>query len=108
MNLVLKIYDADGKYVIKTYVSSTYDLMFGTVMQLMELLKIEELDNQLEMLKTIYGAWEEIKTVLAGVFPKATAEDWKHVKVKELLPLIIDIAKYSVSEMFTIPTNEKN
>ena len=31
MNLVLKIYDADGKNIIKTYTSSTYDLMFGTV-----------------------------------------------------------------------------
>jgi hypothetical protein len=108
MNLVLKIYDESGKNVVKSYESETYDLMFGTVMQLMELLKIEELDNQLEMLKTIYDAWGEIKTVLAGVFPKATAEDWKHVRVKELLPLIINIAKYSVSEMFTIPTNEKN
>lgn len=108
MNLVLKIYDESGKNVVKSYESETYDLMFGTVMQLMELLKIEELDNQLEMLKTIYGAWEEIKTVLAGVFPRATAEDWKHVRVKELLPLIINIAKCSVSEMFTIPTNEKN
>lgn len=107
MNLILKIYDDSGKNVVKTYESTTYDLMFGTVQKLMELLKIEEIDNQVEMLKTVYGAWEEIKTVLSGVFPDVTSEEWKNVKVKELLPLIIGIAKYSVSEMFTIPT-EKN
>ena len=107
MNLVLKIYDDSGKNVVKSYESKTYDLMFGTVMKLMELLKIEDMDNQLEMLKTIYGAWEEIKTVLAGVFPEATDDDWKHVRVKELLPMILEIAKFSVTEMFTIPT-EKN
>jgi hypothetical protein len=107
MNLVLKIYDDSGKNIVKSYESKTYDLMFGTVMKLMELLKVEDMDDQLEMLKTIYGAWEEIKTVLAGVFPEATDDDWKHVRVKELLPMILEIAKFSVTEMFTIPT-EKN
>lgn len=107
MNLILKIYDNSGKNIVKSYESKTYDLMFGTVMKLMELLKVEDMDDQLEMLKTIYGAWEEIKTVLAGIFPEATDDDWKHVRVKELLPMILEIAKYSVTEMFTIPT-EKN
>lgn len=107
MNLVLKIYDADGKNIVKTYTSSTYDLMFGTVRRLMELLKIEDVDNQLEMFKVIYGAWEEIKTVLSGVFPDVQPDEWEHVKVKELLPLILDIAKFSVQEILTIP-KEKN
>ena len=108
MNLVLKIYDESGKTVIKSYKSTTYDLMFGTVMDLMELLKIEEIDNQMEMLKTIYKAWDEIKNVLSGVFPEVTEDDWKYVKVKELLPIIVEIAKFSITEMFTIPTDSKN
>lgn len=107
MNLILKIYNNNGN-VVKSYESATYDLMFGTVKKLMELLKIEDMDNQMEMLKTIYEAWDEIKVVLSGVFPEVTDEDWNHVKVKELLPIIIEIAKYSVTEMFTIPTDPKN
>lgn len=108
-NLKLNIYDKSGKEVVKTYEASTYDLMFGTVMELMELLKIEELDNQAEMLKTIYKAWGEIRTVLDGVFEGVSADEWKNVKVKELLPLIVKIAKFSISEMFAIPTSdEKN
>lgn len=108
MNLVLKIYDESGKTIIKSYESTTYDLMFGTVMNLMELLKVEEIDNQMEMLKTIYKAWDEIKNVLSEVFPEVTEDDWKHVKVKELLPIIVEIAKFSVTQMFTIPTDSKN
>lgn len=107
-NLVLKIYDNTGKNVIKSYESTTYDLMFGTVMSLMEVLKIEDMNNQMEMMKTIYEAWDEIKSVLSAVFPDVTNEDWKHVKIKELLPIILEIAKFSVSEMFVIPTNSKN
>ena len=103
--LILNVYADDGS-IDKTYKASTNDLMFGTVMKLMELLKIEELDDQVEMLRTIYGAWNEIQTVLTGVFPQATADDWNYVKVKELLPLLVNIAKYSVKEMFTIPTDK--
>ena len=103
--LLLKIYDNSGKTVVKSFESSPYDLMFGTVMRLMEILNIEKMDNQLEMLKTIYNAWDEIKEVLSGVFPDVTEEDWKNVKVKELLPLILEIAKISISEMFIIPTD---
>ena len=108
MNLVLKIYDKSGKTLEKSYEASTYDLMFGTVMNLMELLKIEDMDNQAQMLKTIYNAWGEIRTVLAGVFPEVTEDEWKRVRVKELMPLVLDIAKYAVTEMFVIPKSEKN
>lgn len=107
-NLILKIYDDKGQNVVKSYESTTYDLMFGTVKKLMELLKIEDMDNQMEMLKTIYNAWDEITAVLSAVFPGVTDDDWNNVKVKELLPIILDIAKYSVTEMFVIPTDPKN
>lgn len=107
MNLILKIYDDKGQNVVKSYESTTYELMFGTVMSLMDLLKIEDIDNQLELLKIIHNAWAEIKEVLSGVFPEVTDDEWKHVKVKELLPIIIGIAKFAVSDMLSIPT-EKN
>lgn len=107
MNLILKIYDDKGKNIVKSYESTTYELMFGTVMSLMDLLKIEEIDNQLELLKVVHGAWTEIKEVLGGVFPDVTEDEWRHVKVKELLPIVVDIAKFAVSDMLSIPT-EKN
>lgn len=108
-DLVLNIYDDSGKNVVKTFRASTCDLMFRTVRKLMDLLKIEDMDDQTQMLKTIYSAWGEICAVLGGVFPEVSDEDWDNVRVRELLPLVLKIAKYSISEMFAIPTsNEKN
>lgn len=106
MNLILKVYDKSGKTIVKSYESTTYDIMFGTVMKLMELLKIDSTDNQIEMLKTIYDAWDEIKMVLSEVFPEVTDDDWKHVKVKELLPIILNIAKFAVTDMLSIPVDK--
>lgn len=105
--MILKVYDDKGKNIVKTYESSEYDLMFGTVMSLMDLLQIESLDDQLQLLKVLHGAWDEVKAVLSGVFPEVTEDDWKHVKVKELLPIVIDIAKFAVTDMLSVPT-EKN
>ena len=107
-DLVLNVYDDSGKTVVKTFKASTCNLMFRTVRKLMDLLKVEDMDNQAQMLRTIYDAWDEIRAVLGGVFPDASAEDWDNVRVRELLPLVLKIAKYSISEMFVIPTNKKN
>lgn len=108
MNLTLNIYDASGKEVVKTAKSNTFDLMFGTIVKLMDLLKIENVDNNLEVLKMIYGAWNEIKEVLSTVFPDVSEDDWKHVKVKELIPIIIEIGKFAITEALTIPSDSKN
>lgn len=107
-NLILNIYDSTGKNIVKTYNATTFDLMFGTVMSLMDLLKIEDLENTVELLKVLHNAWNEIKNVLSDVFPEITDEEWKYVKVKELLPIIVKIAKSAVTDMLSIPTDPKN
>lgn len=107
-NLVINIYDKKGKEVVKTAKATTYDLMFGTVQKLMDLLKIEDLNNNLELLKVLYEAWTEIRLVLNEVFPEITEEEWKCVKVRELLPVIRDIAKSVIADFMSIPTDPKN
>lgn len=107
-NLVINIYDKKGKEVVKTATATTYDLMFGTVQKLMDLLKIEDLKNNVELLKMLYGAWNEIRLVLGEVFPEITEEEWKYVKIKELLPVIRDIAKATIADFMAIPTDSKN
>ena len=103
MDFTLNVYESDGVTVKKVCNCAAYDLMFGTVRRLMGLLKIDQVDDQVEILKTVYDAWDELTSVLTVVFPDMTAEDWDHVKIKELLPIMIGIAKYSVSEIMKIP-----
>ena len=107
-NLTINIYDTKGTTVEKTYTAGTFDLMFGTVVNLMELTKIEESTNPFDILKAVSGSWGEIVTVLSQVFPDVTDEEWKRVKVKELLPVIIGIAKSVVADIMSIPTDPKN
>lgn len=105
--IVLKIYDATGKNVTKMYEAKEYELKFSTVRKLMAIVKIEDMENQLELLKTISDAWDEILDVLHTVFPECTEEEWDSIKAKDVLKTIIQIAKTAISDMFVIPT-EKN
>ena len=105
-NITLKITDKKGN-LIKLYEAKPYELEFGTIRTLMRILKIEDMENQGELLKTLAGAWDEVINVLNEFFPDCTEEEWDKVKVKEVLRVIIEVSKYAISEAFVIPT-EKN
>lgn len=106
-SIILKIYDEKGKSLVKSYEAQPYDLSFGTVRTLMEILKIDSIENQADLLKVLVNAWNEIIKVLGTVFPDCTDDEWNRVKVKELLPIIINIARFAIGETFAIPM-EKN
>ena len=46
--------------------------------------------------------------VLNRCFPDMEPEDWEHVKVKELLPVVLNILKASFTEILSIPKDPKN
>lgn len=106
-NLVLNVYDKSGE-IVKTSEAKMIDLEFGTIESLMELLNIEEINVTTDLLKTVYGAWDELTNILSQCFPDMEKSDWKHVKLKELIPLVINILKYSFEEILTIPNDSKN
>lgn len=104
----LKIYEKDGKTVKREIEKKEYDLTFGFVMELMELLKISEEETELQILLKMTKAWDEVTRLLDEVFPGVKREEWKSVKVKELVPLIIEILKEGVGIVLEIPGDEKN
>ena len=105
--ITLHIYDKTGKNLVKMYEAQPFELPFGTVRKLMAIVKIEDMNNQAELLKVIAQAWDEIIAVLNMVFPECTEEEWDTVKTKEVLRVVIQIAKAAISDVFIIPT-EKN
>lgn len=103
----LNVYDKTGN-IKKAVEAEMIDLEFGTIRSLMELLKIEDVSDTTGLLRMVYNAWDEITGILNNAFPDMKHDDWDHVKLKELIPLLLDILKYSFSEILTIPGDEKN
>lgn len=105
--LKLNVYD-DEDNVIKEVEAKVVDLRYGTVRRLMELLKVEDINDTAELLKTVYVAWSQVTAILGKVFPEMTDEDWDGVKMGELLPIIMFVLKSSFAQILSIPTDKKS
>ena len=103
----IKVYDENGA-VIKTSTAEMIDLEFGAVRSIMEILNIESISNTGDLLHTVYEAWDQLIKILNRCFPDMEYDDWDHVKVKELMPVIIGILRYSFEEILSIPKDPKN
>lgn len=104
MELTLNVYDKSGE-IVKTCKAEMIDLEFGTIRSLMEILNVENIEDTGALLTSVYGAWSELTDILNQCFPDMQHDDWDHVKLKELIPLVINILKYSFSEILNIPKN---
>nr|DAS45615.1 MAG TPA: hypothetical protein [Caudoviricetes sp.] len=107
MKLSLNVYDEKGE-IKKTCEAQTVDLEFGTIRALMKVLNVDKMNDSAELLSILYGAWEQVIEVLNRCFPDMEQEDWEHVKVKELLPIVLSILKTSFAEILSIPKDPKN
>lgn len=107
MKMKINVYDEKGN-VAKTCSAEMIDLEFGAVRSIMEILNIESISDTSDILKTVYSAWDQLVRILSQCFPEMEYEDWNHVKLKELLPVIVGILKYSFAEILTIPKDSKN
>ena len=95
--LKLNIYD--GKRVEKTYVADEIDIMFGTVEDLLEVIDFDNLNDEKEVVKVVIKTLNNLKPFLKQIFDGLTDDEIKRTKVKELVPLFVDIVKYTMDEL---------
>lgn len=105
--VTINVYDNNGNIVKTCEADKHIDIEFGTVRALMELLNIEDVPDTVTLMRVIYNAWDQLINVLNQCFKDMIYEDWEHVKINELIPVLFEIIRYSFSEMMNIP-QEKN
>lgn len=106
MELKLNVYEKG--VVKKTCVAHTIDFEFGTIRAIMEVLKIDDVDDVGGLLESVCDVWDELIEILGQCFPDMEEEDWEHVKLKELIPILVQVLKNSFKEMLKIPQDPKN
>lgn len=105
MQLTLNIYK--GKEVEKTYTADEYDIMFGTIEDLINLIDTDRLNRDektdidfvgavAELLK---GGFGQVKSLLKEIFPEVTDDELKHTKMKDVTLILVDVVKYGFAEM---------
>lgn len=111
MEMKLNIYNK--REIEKTYRAETYDLMFGTVEDLIDILDLDKLKTgaDQEIIAMVVGAIPKcmgiIKPLLKDVFEGLTDDELKHTKVKEIAACIVEIVKFTIAEI-NLGANTKN
>lgn len=116
--LKLNIYD--GRKISKTYTAEEYDLMTGTVEDIINLIDVEgvinlvsdtEADNDEKasikdtigfvpgLIKTIKNAFGIVKPLLKDMFEGLTDEEIRHTRIKDIAMLFVNVAMFGMSEM---------
>ena len=104
MKLILNIYSKErnkqtGKReIVKVYETEEYDLMYGTVEDILTIFDVENLHDTGAMLKMINTFMGELKPLLKDVFYGLTDEELKCIKVKELVPVVVNILQLAMEQ----------
>lgn len=107
----LNIYDK--KKVVKTYEVDTYDLMFGTIEDVADAVKLDELKSgsDVEIIKMVGNlvltSMDTIKNLLKDIFDGITDEELKKTKVNEIALVIVEVVKFTINQL-NLGNNSKN
>lgn len=103
MDLKLNIYNK--REIVKTYTAETYDLMFGTVEDILELINLEKLQtgSDAELIKIVGEAVTKgmnvIKPLLKDIFDGLTDEELRNTKTTDIAKILVEVVKYSINEI---------
>lgn len=99
----LNIYDK--KSIVKTYEAETYDLMWGTLEDITEALKIDEMKsgNKDEIVKMavtlVVEAKSTVNNLLKDIFDGITEDELRCTKVAEIASVLVDVVMYTLKEL---------
>lgn len=103
--LEINVYDKSGN-IAKTCRAETLDLMFGSVRSIMEILNVDDVEDTSQLLDKVMSGWNQLTEILSQCFPGMEYDDWEYVRLKELIPVLIRILRYSFAEILTIPKSK--
>lgn len=84
--------------VEKTYEVDAYDIMYGTVQDVLEVMDsgMDNLNDNTQVLKVIADNRGKLEDLLLDIFggEGLTKDELRRIKLKELVPLFLDLIKY--------------
>ncbi len=103
MDLKLNIYEK--RKIVKTYTAETYDLMFGTVEDLLNIIDIDNIQagDKTELIKAVAKvlshSMDIVKPLLKDVFEGLTDEELRNTKISEIVDALSNIVTYSINQI---------
>jgi hypothetical protein len=81
--------------VEKIYEIDNYDLMYGTVEDILGIFdEIEDLNDNMQIFKVIQKNRMKLNDLLKDIFPDLTEDEMRRIKLKELVPVFMELFTY--------------
>lgn len=97
MEIKLNIYNK--REIVKTYTAEGYDLMMGTIEDFMEIIDIEKINDTAAVAKMVTKGFEQIKPLMKDIFPGLTDEEFRGIKVTELVQVMAQIGAAVINNL---------
>lgn len=104
MQLNLNIYR--GRNIEKVYTANEFDIMFGTVEDLIDLIDADRLSGNVSdtdfiaaVIVLLKGGFDQVKSLLKELFPEVTDDELKRTKMKDIVHILVSVLKYGFAEM---------
>lgn len=102
--MILNIYK-NQREIEKTYEIDNYDLMYGTVEDVLSVFDdVEDLSDNMQIFKVIQKNRQKLTDLLKDIFPDLTDDEVRRIKLKELIPLFMNLFVY-VQRSFGVEKN---
>lgn len=112
MELILNIYsqkerNENGKRKIeKTYKTDSYELLYGTVEDVLKLFDgVTNLEKDEEIFNIIKSAREQVNDLLKDVFVGISEDELRRTNLDEIALVIVSVLKSSLKEIITKAKN---
>lgn len=96
--LSLNIYKSKNE-IEKTYTAESYDLMLGTIEEFMQIIDIDKMGDKTAVASMVFKCYGQLKPLIKDIFPDVTDDELKRVKLKELIPLFINVGTATIESM---------
>ena len=103
-----------GREIEKVYTADEYDIMFGTVEDLINLIDVDSLtggktdaDFVGAVAALLKGGISSVRSLLKEIFPEVTDDELKRVKMKDVVAILVNVLKYGFVNM-SGASNSKN
>lgn len=99
----LNIYEK--RKIVKTYEADAYDLPFGVIEDVADVIKLDELKtgSDVEMIKLAGGVIlrckDTVKDLMKDIFEGITDEDLRRASTTEMAEVLVEIVKYTFAQL---------
>ena len=93
----LNIYS--GKNIVKTYECGNFDLTYGGIEDVIEIIDGKDLENKSDLINVAIASFHLLRPLLKEVFDGLTDDELRTVKIRELIVVIVELIKASVANL---------